>query len=53
NQSFNAFGRWYLNRNIDFIFFKNANALSYKAVVKDYGVPYISDHYPIISHMNY
>lgn len=53
NQSFNAFGRWYLNRNIDFIFFKKANALSYKTVVKDYGVPYISDHYPIISHMNY
>jgi endonuclease/exonuclease/phosphatase family metal-dependent hydrolase len=53
NKSFNAFGRWYLNRNIDFIFHKNAKALSYKTIVKDYGIPFISDHYPIISHFNY
>ena len=51
-KSHNAFGRWYLNRNIDFIFYKNASALSYKTIVKNYGVPYISDHYPIISHFN-
>jgi endonuclease/exonuclease/phosphatase family metal-dependent hydrolase len=54
NKSFNAWGKFYLlNRNIDYIFFKNANALSFKTIVKKYGVPYISDHYPIISHFNY
>ncbi|MEN7551531.1 endonuclease/exonuclease/phosphatase family protein [Rapidithrix thailandica] len=53
NQSFNAFGTWILSRNIDFIFYQNARALSYKTIVKNYGVPYISDHYPIISHFDY
>ena len=53
NKSFNAFGRWYLNRNIDFIFYKNTTAESYKTIVKDYGIPFIYDHYPIISHFNY
>lgn len=51
--SFNAWGRGYLNRNIDFIFFREARAVSFKTVIKDYGVPYISDHYPIISHFEY
>jgi len=50
NNSFNAWGRGYLNRNIDYIFYRNSKALSFKTVTKDYGVPYISDHYPIISH---
>lgn len=53
NKSFNAWGKGILSRNIDFIFFENAQALAYKTLVKDYGVPYISDHYPIISHFNY
>lgn len=53
NKSFNAWGRGILSRNIDFIFYQNAQALAYKTLVKDYGVPYISDHYPIISHFNY
>ena len=52
-KSFNFFGRWYLSRNIDFIFYKNAQALSFRTVSEDYGVPYISDHYPIITHFNY
>lgn len=51
--SFNAFGRWYLSRNIDFIFYKNAQALAFRTVTKDFGVPFISDHYPLISHFNY
>ena len=52
-KSFNAFGRWYLNRNIDFVFYKNVTSLSYKTIVEDFGVPFISDHYPIISNFNY
>ncbi|TKG90762.1 endonuclease/exonuclease/phosphatase family protein [Puteibacter caeruleilacunae] len=52
-KSFNFFGRWYLSRNIDFIFYQNAHALSFRTVSEDYGVPYISDHYPIITHFNY
>ncbi|MCL3781358.1 endonuclease/exonuclease/phosphatase family protein [Prolixibacteraceae bacterium JC049] len=52
-KSFNFYGRWYLSRNIDFIFYKNAEALSFRTVSESYGVPYISDHYPIISHYNY
>lgn len=53
NPSYNAWGLYVINRNIDFIFYKNAKALSYKTIVKDYGVPYISDHYPILSHFNF
>jgi len=51
--SFNAWGREILNRNIDFVFYQNATALSFKTIVKSYEVPYISDHYPIISHFEY
>lgn len=51
--SFNGFGRWYISRNIDFIFYKNATAVAYKTIDNDYGVPFISDHYPIISYLNY
>lgn len=53
NASYNAFGIFVIHRNIDFIFYKNAKAKSYKTIVKDYGVPYISDHYPIIAHFNF
>lgn len=53
NKSFNAWGRGIISRNIDFIFYQNAQAVAYKTLVKNYGVPYISDHYPIISHFNY
>lgn len=52
-KSFNAWGRLFLKRNIDFIFYKNAKVLSFKTAVKDYGVPYISDHYPIIAHFDF
>ena len=52
-KSFNAWGRWYLNRNIDFIFYKNVDALSFRTITEDYGVSYISDHYPMITHFNY
>lgn len=52
-KSFNFYGRWYLSRNIDFIFYKNAKALAFRTVSENYGVEYISDHYPIITHFNY
>lgn len=48
--SFNSFGlsepapTW----NIDHIFYRNAEALEFRTVDDDYGVPFISDHYPII-----
>jgi endonuclease/exonuclease/phosphatase family metal-dependent hydrolase len=53
NNSYNVFGKWTLSKNIDFIFYKNAKALSYNTVVEDYGVRYISDHYPIVAYFNY
>ncbi len=52
-ESYNAWGLGILSRNIDFIFYDNAYPQSFKTISKDYGVPYISDHYPIISHFNY
>lgn len=52
-KSFNFFGLWILSRNIDFIFYNNAKALSFKTVTEDYGADYISDHYPIITHFDF
>lgn len=34
-------------RVIDHFFFKNATPLEFRTLTGDYGVPYISDHYPI------
>lgn len=53
NKSYNAFGLGIISRNIDFIFYNNSRAVSYKTIVGNYGVPYISDHYPIITHFKY
>lgn len=53
-KSFNFFGKWYLSRNIDFIFYKNAEALAFRTIAEEYNdVPFISDHYPIITQFNY
>jgi endonuclease/exonuclease/phosphatase family metal-dependent hydrolase len=52
-KSFNLWGKWYANWSVDYIFYKNMDALSFRTVVEDYGVPYISDHYPLITHFNY
>ena len=39
-------------KTLDYIFYRNATALSYKVVNSaDYGTKYISDHYPIYSDM--
>lgn len=34
---------------IDYIFYRQAKALSYRTITDGYGVPFISDHYPIIA----
>lgn len=52
-KSFNLWGKWYVNWSLDYIFYKNTHALAFRTVTKDYGVPYISDHYPLITHFNY
>lgn len=33
---------------IDYIFYRNASALEFRILREGYGVPYLSDHYPII-----
>lgn len=38
---------------IDFIFYKNATALEYQTIDEDFGVPYISDHYPVMTRFAY
>jgi endonuclease/exonuclease/phosphatase family metal-dependent hydrolase len=53
NKSYNAFGLGIISRNIDFIFYNKSKAVSYKTLVRNYGVPYISDHYPIITHFKF
>ena len=53
--TFNAFGRYWgiLNRNIDFIFYNHVTPLQFETINEDYGVPYISDHYPILGRFRY
>lgn len=43
----------FIGTKIVFIFYRQANIVSYKTVVEDYGVPYISDHYPVLSKFKY
>lgn len=33
---------------IDYIFYRNASALEFRILREGYGVPYLSDHYPIV-----
>ncbi len=51
--SFNGFGLGVSRKNIDFIFYKHAKALVHKTIVEDYGVPYIADHYPVLSYFRF
>ena len=44
--SFNGFGKSRLH--IDHILYRNARPLCYQTLDGDYGVPYVSDHYPIV-----
>lgn len=49
NVTFNAYGDTAHQAEIDFIFFRNADAIRYEVIDSpDYGVEYISDHWPII-----
>lgn len=38
---------------IDYIFYRNAKAQKWETLIKDYGVPYISDHYPVALTVNF
>lgn len=50
HHTFNAFGRPGGQQTLDYIFIRNAHALSYKVIDGDgFGTRYISDHYPICS----
>lgn len=49
--SFNNYGTGAATpkRNLDHIFYRNAAmGISFRTITNDYGVPYISDHYPIL-----
>lgn len=48
--SFNNFGKGTATatRNIDHIFYRNAIAMSFSTITNNYGVTYVSDHYPIL-----
>lgn len=52
-KSFNLWGKWYAIWSVDYIFYKNADALAFRTVAEDYGVPFVSDHYPLITHFNF
>lgn len=45
--SFNNYGGG-SNSNLDHIFYRNVTVSSFKTLDDNYGVPYISDHYPIL-----
>lgn len=48
--SFNNFGsgKQAATRNLDHIYYRNATAISFRTITDNYGVTYISDHYPIL-----
>lgn len=46
--TFNGFKNKDTDRIIDYIFYKGSTAKEYRTIKKEYGVPYISDHYPIV-----
>lgn len=54
-KSFNHFGKYggILNVNIDFIFYNSMTISKYRTIDTNYGVKYISDHYPIIAWFTY
>lgn len=50
--SFNLWGKWYANWSVDYIFYINAKSLAFRTVNEDYGVPFLSDHYPLMAHFD-
>ncbi len=51
--TFNNWGKNVKNPLIDHIFVKNLVVTEYRVETDGYGVPYISDHYPVISSLKY
>lgn len=49
----NGFGTEPPGKIIDYIFYRNVIPLKYQTLIKNYGIPYISDHYPIIATFKY
>jgi len=49
-KSYNSYGRLagIFSANIDFIFYNQNTAIYYETIDENYGVKYISDHYPIM-----
>jgi len=48
-KSYNAYGKG-TPSCIDQLYYKETKALKFVTLTKDYGVPYISDHYPVIGY---
>lgn len=46
-QTFNGFGIDVRPLRIDHVFYRNADPVSFRVVTDDYGVEYVSDHYPV------
>jgi len=51
--STNGFGTEPPGKIIDYIFYRNLISLKYQTLIKNYGIPYISDHYPVIADFKY
>jgi endonuclease/exonuclease/phosphatase family metal-dependent hydrolase len=51
--TFNGWGSAPNSFVIDYIFSRNATAVSFRTVTENYGVPYVSDHYPIVADFEY
>ena len=47
--TFNGFGSAPNSIVIDYIFYRNATPENFRTVTEEYGVPYVSDHYPIVA----
>jgi len=50
--TYNGWGT-YNGAPIDHIFYRGAKALSFRTVTDNFGVPYVSDHYPVLAVFEY
>ena len=51
--TFNGWGETSFPRTIDFVLYRGAEVLRFETVDGDYGVPYVSDHYPVVADFKY
>ncbi len=51
--TFNGFGTAPNSIIIDYIFYRNATPLKFRTVNENYGVPSISDHYPVVANLEF